>query len=40
MELETKERSAGIKMFLQHLDELIEKNPELSDLHDAFENFQ
>lgn len=39
MELDKRERSEGVKLFLSHLDELIENDPELSNLHDAFESY-
>ena len=39
MELEKGELNTGVNLFLQHLDEQIEGNPELSNLHDAFENY-
>ena len=29
----------GTSLLLKHLDQLIEENPEISDIHDAFELF-
>ena len=39
MKLDAKDRALGVKVFLQHLEGLIEKDPEITDLHNAFENY-
>lgn len=39
MKLAPKERCEGISLFLKHLEEIIENDPEIADLHDAFENY-
>lgn len=39
MVLERHEVQRGMHLFLEHLGKLIDDNPEISDIHDAFESF-
>ena len=39
MTLDPHDVERGTRLLLEHLDKLIDENPEISDIHDAFELF-
>src|SRR3990172_292366 len=39
MAVERHEVGRGMQLLLEHLDKLIDENPEISDIHDAFEEY-